>query len=371
MIETIELENFKAFRNQRIDLSPLTILAGANSSGKSTVLQALGLVRQSLVTSASKVTELSLNGEWVQLGTGRDVRHEHWIQNGSKAGDVRIAITEDGVGRSLSGGYLATSDVLPIRRPPSVASFKNSSLSGRLFQYIRADRMVPQTSYQRSYESVTKRNSLGAHGQFVVDFLLTNQDSFEIDPALAHPAEDRLSILTQVEAWLGSISPGTNVDLSSLEGTDSVRLSFRLGRSGLDSSNSYRPTNVGFGLSYALPVIVAALVSQRGGLLLIENPEAHLHPSGQAALGTLLVAASRAGTQVVVETHSDHVLNSIRLSVRKDRVAPDEVGIKFFSRPERGEPTIDSPTILPNGAIDRWPDGFFDEWDSAIVELTS
>ena len=98
------------------------------------------------------------------------------------------------------------------------------------------------------------------------------------------------------------------------------------------SSNKYRATNVGFGLSYVFPVIVAALAARAGDLLIIENPEAHIHPKGQMRLGQLLSLAAASGVQVVIETHSDHVLNGIRLAVHERKISHEIVRLHFFER---------------------------------------
>src|SRR5262249_11560138 len=114
------------------------------------------------------------------------------------------------------------------------------------------------------------------------------------------------------------------------------------------------------------------LSARPGALLLIENPEAHLHPRGQRRMGELLAAAASAGVQIVAETHSDHALNGVRLSVQDGKLAPDNVAIHFFSRTETNGKTrlvTASPTIDPNGRISDWPEGFFDEWDSALAQL--
>jgi len=140
---------------------------------------------------------------------------------------------------------------------------------------------------------------------------------------------------------------------------------------GTQFSNRYRATNVGFGITYILPVIVAALASPVGTLLLIENPEAHLHPKGQVCRGDLLARAAHAGVQVVVETHSDHVLNGIRLAVRDGRLQPDHVQMHFFRRPERGGQAneVVSPRVDRNGRISSWPNDFFDQWDKSLEAL--
>src|SRR5262249_24563225 len=151
---------------------------------------------------------------------------------------------------------------------------------------------------------------------------------------------------------------------------DLVRLSFRFGTAGLSSSNRYRPTNVGFGLTYVLPVVNACLASRPGGIVLIENPEAHLHPHGQTAMATITCAAGAAGAQVIVETHSDHVLNGVRFAVKRGLIGADEVMLHFFSRDAAGTSIkIETPGLRADGMISEWPEGFFDEWENALDRL--
>ncbi len=98
-------------------------------------------------------------------------------------------------------------------------------------------------------------------------------------------------------------------------------------------------------------------------MLLIENPEVHLHPAGQALMGQFLADVARAGVQVVIETHSDHILNGIRRAVRLHRLIPEQVMLHFF-KPRSAEQTqVITPQIDPFGNIDVWPEGFFDQFD--------
>ena len=106
--------------------------------------------------------------------------------------------------------------------------------------------------------------------------------------------------------------------------------------------------------------------------MLIENPEAHLHPKGQFMMGELIARAASAGIQVIVETHSDHVLNGIRVAVHDKVINPDSLKIHFFSRLEeagRMKSKVESPVIDKNGRLDQWPEGFFDEWDKSLERL--
>src|SRR5260370_36481781 len=119
------------------------------------------------------------------------------------------------------------------------------------------------------------------------------------------------------------------------------------------ASSEYGPTSVGFGITYALPIVVAVLSAHPGSLVIIENPEAHLHPRGQVKMGELLCQASAAGIQILIETHSDHVLNGIRLAVQARKNAPANVAL-YHSRGELGGKSP-SPTVLALDENDTLP----------------
>ncbi len=180
------------------------------------------------------------------------------------------------------------------------------------------------------------------------------------------------TLLDQVAGWLQQLSPGARLEARLIPGTDDVALQYQyVGQTGTaESGRNIRPSNVGFGLTYCLPIIVACLAAPEGSLLLLENPEAHLHPQGQAALGTLLAKTAADGVQVVVETHSDHLLNGVRIAVKSGLVSADCVVNHYFRRDvESGEVMVQSPAVLADGSVSAWPEGFFDQWDAALDQL--
>jgi len=166
------------------------------------------------------------------------------------------------------------------------------------------------------------------------------------------------------------ITPGVRLEPDKLQGTNFVTIRFGFGSySGLTGSSSYRPTHVGFGLTYTLPIIVALVATPPGGVVLIENPEAHVHPRGQAALGELMCRAADGGVQVLLETHSDHVLNGVRLAVKRKLIDRHSLQLHFFSRQNDGTMIIESPVVEAEGRLSRWPEGFFDQWDVDLDQL--
>ena len=143
----------------------------------------------------------------------------------------------------------------------------------------------------------------------------------------------------------------------------------------------FKPQNVGLGISYVLPVLVTLLTSWPGAIIIIENPEAHIHPRGQAKLGELIARAAAFGVQLFVETHSDHVINGVRVAVRDGILKPEDVNIAFFERRPHQVLGVDGEIcteiyseINPirvdnNGMLSDYPKGFLDEWDNQLEEL--
>ena len=360
MISALSLTHFKAFRHLSLPIRPLTLLTGLNSSGKSTVLNSLALLRQSIVAESSSAV---LNGPLLRLGTAEDVLNED-------AADETVAITittSDGRVHRNDFAAKGRADVLPrigASEPPPLP------LSGTTFQYLRADRLGPETVSERSFEEVLQRRSLGSRGEFTSHFLAHYRDA---PVANASVCIEQVGghLLDQVTAWLSLVSPGVRIELDELTGTDFVRLRFGFGRaSGLSGTSAYRSTHVGFGLTYVLPILVGCVSTPPGGLLLIENPEAHLHPQGQFRLARLLAVCASGGVQVIVETHSDHILNGLRVAVKLGDVPAHDVALHYFRQGAPGEqPSVDSPVIDDDGYVSQWPEGFFDQWDKALDAL--
>ncbi|MFD5463207.1 DUF3696 domain-containing protein [Kitasatospora sp. NPDC127059] len=377
MLEHLGMTNFKAFARQDIALAPFTLLTGLNSSGKSTVLQSLALLRQSQQAGLLHLYEdgggFLLNGELVELGTGQDVRHDTYVRHESAVADDRtitLALTFDGTPYEWSAAYGREDDLLRMTDCPMGLDAHDAdecSLFQPGFQYLKADRIVPAVSYPRSHQAVVGRGFLGSRGEHTVNFLRAHQD----DPVAAGPLRlddnHSASLLSQTDAWMQRLCPGVNLQAVGIDGTDAVRLSYGFG-SGISASNRYRPTNVGFGLTYALPIVVACLSAQPGALILLENPEAHLHPQGQTWLAYLAVAAVAAGAQVIVETHSDHVLNGLRLAVKDGRIPASSTAVHFFRRQDQTAEVI-SPVMGEDGMLSEWPTGFFDEWENSLEKL--
>ena len=368
MLTRLDLRLFKCFEVLRLPLAPLTLLSGPNSSGKSSVVQALVLLHQTM-REHEWSTRLALNGAGVHLGTVVDVVDEvhgrtgfeigvaaddaacHWVFDGDRR-EMSMRVTR------VSVDGCATEQPSKLRHLlPPIAEGSVVTLAARLrgLTYITAERVGPQEAYP--IEDPYDADLVGAKGEHAVSVLHWGRDE-PVLPLLALPGAPRTR-LRQVEARMRTLFPGCGVDLQQVPQTNAVTLGLRTS----DDTGFHRPVHTGFGLTQILPIVVAALSEAEGNIMLIENPEVHLHPAGQALMGEFLADVARAGVQVIVETHSDHVLNGIRRSVKVGRLTPEQVVVHFF-RPRSDEGAqVHSPILDAAGNIDVWPEGFFDQFD--------
>jgi predicted ATPase len=354
MITSIVLNNFKCFRNQEINLAELTLFTGLNNSGKSSVFQAIRMI-----------------SKWRKgldpILAGHGSLYECKNKNSSANSSMEIVCKFQN--ENLASMRVDFSDT----SKTSINKIDTDSELLPLISYLSADRWGPRVSLPL-YTSSDELSNVGEYGEYVLDYL-TRHETDIVPPLLRHPNAEGETLEYNVRAWLGEISPNVVFKHASEAQRDS---SFA-------TLDGFRPTNTGYGLSYTLPIIVSilgiasscpcqsgetgVLDSSSKPLVIIENPEAHLHPRGQVKMGMLLAKASKSGLQVMVESHSDHIFNGLRIAVHEGILTRNEVKVYFFSRNADGETNIISPKMDKDGRIDKWPDGFFDEWDKSLEKL--
>ncbi|WP_187505700.1 DUF3696 domain-containing protein [Pantoea agglomerans] len=375
MLNSIELYNFKSAKELNIKLGNLTVLTGLNGSGKSTLLQAVTLLKQSLNSEDLNYT-LSLQGPIINLGRSEDIRFEN-----SETDNIKFVVVTPNGRIQINAPTVEGSDTLPLSYKGDIKDLIDQFAHG--FQLIQADRITPANHYNQANSYQRSSGWLGCRGEFTIDYLIqrgedkvsTNRlfstDGGCIPVEFLKQIAPTENLLDQTTGWLQQLSPGARPQPIALDLADATALRFSYAGSSIDSiSRNHKAINVGFGLTYCLPIIVACLSAPVGSLLLLENPEAHLHPRGQAALGLLLSRCASDGVQVIVETHSDHVINGIRVAAKKKEIDNNDVIFHFFSRNiETGETSSTSPVLYDNGRFSEWPDGFFDEWSRALDEL--
>lgn len=385
MINEISVKGYKCLLNSTFEISNLNIFAGPNSSGKSSTLQTLLLLRQS-GTEQKEIHNLNLSGELYEGGTTSDVLHpdaEYKIEYniGDTAGSFRYEFEWD---RQALDGQNARSLEAIAESDRKLAP----ELASSDFLYLNAERARPRAFYDLPSDRVGLAGLLGKSGEFTVAQLarasqgLFHQDwswSDELRPRIAAAPrlldeKDFSEAILQTEGRIDSvvnimldwILPGAHFEASEQATTDTAVLSFVRD---LKFSKS-RPTHMGFGLTYALPVISSGFFMKAGGIIIVENPEAHLHPYSQSRLGVLLAIFAAAGRQVFIETHSDHLVNGIRVAVSRDLINHELVRTHFFSPPTEGT-TANITKILcdKRGRMSDWPQGFFDQIESDLSKI--
>jgi predicted ATPase len=364
MIKSLSLHNFKCFKERTFALGQLTLLTGLNSAGKSTVLQALLLLRQSYMQMSLPKRGLLLNGPLLNLGTSEGI-----LNKAADEDRINISLSDNGQQASWNFDYHGPNEDLlsVLLEPPNYEAipFFNSP-----FQYISAERMGPRAIYDHSFYNVQTKGHIGPDGRYAVAFLESRARQV-VNLEMRHPAAKDETLFAQVTAWLGEISPGVQLEISVKEGAAAVQLRVGFTPALAEAIDYFDPRNVGFGVTYSLSVLVAVLSLPPGGFLVVENPEAHLHSRGQVAMGTLFALAAKSGIQVLVESHSDHFFNGLRLAVKNKILPTDALSINFFRRDSSKVATyeVDAPRIDENGRIDQWPVDFFDQWDKSLDQL--
>lgn len=376
MLKKINIKNFKSFDEKEINLSKLNVLSGINGSGKSTACQALLVLKQ--YANTTKET-LDLNLEPLHLGKVQDIYHH----NANKA-LISLSVTnenvEDGVDLLANQGDLEKDFAKfgcigpkKIEGGSQELTEYNIKKTLREIKYLAAEREGPRTAQDTNHQTVRIDNHVGVYGEYTNSYL----EYFGSEPLVleyrSHLKAPSEQLAIQTAYWLKDISPNINLTTKNHSETDQVSLTYSFDiRAG--KSEGVRPTNIGFGISYVLPVIVMCLTAKPGDVIIIDTPEAHLHPKGQFIMGELIACTAADGVQVIVETHSDHVINGIRVQTIKEVLEPEdsqfyyfELGTgKDFSAPVT---IVHNPKINSSGQFDHWPDGFFDEWSYALNEM--
>lgn len=366
MLNNLTIKNFKCFEELSVDLSNLNVYAGVNSMGKSSVIQAILLLRQTHEMGTLD-KGLHLNGELTQLGTGYDLMNRN-----SDEDEVSIQVTVDEDITYWRYGYTKEADFQTLNSTNITDTKKNAiNIFDPTFSYISAERIGPQRYYKQSYHEIFEKNQVGFRGELFADYLAKRglRDKVENTHVLFDNASELL--LYQTEQWLSVISPGIRINPKQYQEAGLVGIEYRV------FGSDFTPVNIGFGLSYVIPIIVSLLKAKQGDLVIIENPEAHLHPKGQRKMGELIARAAAGGVQIILETHSDHILNGIRLCVKGRKIPKELVRLNYFYQTVTRDMTLGervihekcSPVILDDGSLSDWPDGFFDEWDRALDEL--
>ncbi len=367
----LKIENFKCFYDAKVPLNDLTIFAGANGNGKSTAIQALLFLRRTIEHCAKwenqryNLTELNglnveLNGPYcLSLGNS-----SYLIPKKSDRNTILLGIVNEN--RELSIEFDTSTGELWLTPINIKNTNSTSGIFIQEFYYLNAERIGPRIAQGIKFYDF---QNAGYQGEFVAQLISDTQTNykFEVEEVRRSKKSKSPRLEQQVNAWLDELMPGVSITASYNPETHSAQIKVD---NFFTKGDSTIAPNIGFGISYVLPIIVTGLIAKRGAICVIENPEAHLHPSAQSKIGGFLAMVAKAGVKIVVETHSDHLVNGIQIACAKNDIAPEQVTINFFSQKEDIiQPDIESIAINAKGELSKWPKGFFDQSQSDFAEL--
>lgn len=381
MINSIFISNFKIYREKAsfTSLSSLNVLTGVNGRGKSTFMQSLLLPAQSLLGS-EWTNKIVLDGQYVKLGNIGDVKNEKAARGEdivfefeSSLGQLEIScnaesdqtqeltvkkIVWDGRPYVIDNSYPLRGFV-PMLQGEAVPALSELLSS---IQFIAAERVGPKLNYRPAGE----KDLMDSLGEFAPAILYAHKDDpveeaalngiVDIYPGIVKADTDDNTVNGILNFWLDKMFGGVSATADYVSSANVYVLNFKT----KGNTKMMKPTNVGFGFSYVFPILVAGLKAKRGSVLLIENPEAHLHPMAQSVLGKFLAWVSRyLGVQVFLETHSEHIVNSFRVLTAQSVIKALDVNILFFD--ETLKDGVQKIQMDDNGHIELWPEKFFDQ----------
>lgn len=351
-MKSILIENFKGFQGlNQIPVAPLTVLVGGNNAGKSSVLQSLLLLHKAAGANAGESVWLNDDASDTWLGTIDDV-----INIQSPEDSFSIGLSDEDTGASLVIDFGRNEDVATAANVSCITKGEGdlvpSEMNGIEFYFLTCERIGPRLSAglgNMDYPSV------GCHGENCAQILCDSDTRIKVDPSRAFRDEKNLNLLPQVNAWMNFIFPG--VILKKPNNYNNLTPSIKAED---QHAEAFLPTNMGFGISYSLPIVVSCLIARSSKLVAVQNPEAHLHPDAQTRMGQFLAHASGFGFTLIVETHSDHLLEGMQIYYANHPELKGNAIVNSFELSESGAPMVDLIGFREDLQFDKMPKGFMD-----------
>lgn len=444
MITSLRLQNFKSWNDTgKLDLAPLTAIFGSNSSGKTSLLQALLTLKQTVLSQDRKrVLNTGDSQSLIDMGTFYDIIHNHdpkavikllvsWqvekpivVKRPERRKEIlftvnainfETSIKEEaekivvdnfiysfddykfGMQRSpsqpdasrnrynlISKGYSARRKPGRVWQLPSpikcygfpdevnayyqnfgflsdiVLEFENV-LNNKL-AYLGPLREYPERRYVWAGENP---HDLGRKGEYAIAALLASKaGGFKIGQGRGIPKKGIEAVIAQ---WLKKWGMIYSFEIRKIAEN---RKDYEVKVKRNETSPEVLITEMGFGVSQLLPVIVLCYYMKEGSTIILEQPEIHLHPAVQAGLADLLIdVVKQRKLQIIVESHSEHLLRRLQRRMAEEKILSKDVRL-YFCKTEGNKSKVEKLDIDLFGQITNWPNDFFGDSFGDIIEMT-
>ncbi|WP_439831494.1 DUF3696 domain-containing protein [Aeromonas caviae] len=421
MLNKLSLKNFKSFKSMdELHIKPITIIVGKNSCGKSSIIQSLLLLKQTLESPLP--IDLCLDGRFIKCSSLKELSYRLPPINNASIGyelffdDVSLSLKFSNkkendsyvpklVSRTLKreDGYSESIHNLThaglIKRlkdynfPDDIKNIENQAIHYNKFtpEYISIDYYVHGKNDKRHASRlpiflVSKLDGYSARINKVIQnlkylspvravperaYLHYSQQVDELSSDGANAAHLLWSKKDDLVQWKNKkikLSTAVNECIECLGLSQKMTPSkigdvlYSIGVSENLSGGNVSLSDVGFGYSQILPVILMGLVGQKkDSLILLEQPEIHLHPSSAANLADLFLGFIECGAHYIIETHSQELINKLRLRVIENPELKKKINIVFVESDQENGAKIRQFEIDENGMFPDWPEGFLDE----------
>lgn len=324
MLKNLNIQKFKVLENENLDIRPLTVFCGENSSGKSTAIMAALLFSEFKNENEKNKSEYYINYVLERM-------------NHITKGLIITAIDDN--------------NTRTIYEDNKLILFSIEKLFNFNPYFLHAERVGPRPLYEKLNSPY---NFIDIHGKLAPFFYHQKQNDNISELAIDNMEDTTLR--SQVAYWLNHIL-GTTVKTENIQ--DNIIVAYQAPH----DVEPYSPLNTGFGTSMVFPILIACLTAKIGDTVIIENPEVHLHPKAQSKLADFFAFIVQKGVQVILETHCEHLIYKLCYNVNQGIIDYDKV---IFQYKEINKPFEAIYTDKKGRFVDeknnqrKFPTGFFD-----------